>query len=487
MNFHKKPTQTTNNQRLVSDDQTMPVAQWEGGAQTGSKSEANILPGTEAVKFWRRLAAGLIDGTAMTVLAIVLLSLIAWPLMSYLAIPGAIVPLLNQNHIGVLIFPCFLLLFTPFWLPTIYHTCFEYSKLRATPGKWAMGMFVSDKTGAPVSWWKTCLRVTALEIVIGIASSVFWCVFPYVAWFLLQKLPQPALTTICLLLTFITNAFLVAILLYLPVGKKKQAVVDALFGRFVFDRRSIDRKTWNEQYAEWKSQPASPSLRRYATQAVFWTLGAVMAVSLLALSYIDLQIWSHFLPADRVLSKAYEVEKKGGVAEAKALIAQARKSDMLAAIPYITLTRYDNILGSILKDPDPALAYKTACLADPNRRWTMESRARKTIAAHRDLGGAIQSVAESALQLPDNSPNGDAETNQAIHSTILSLQDMNQTSDVKTNYLGSYGKNLDEQCTQLEELGDSKDALAWRAKLAKENAEYKAYKKQNDANNSQLK
>jgi uncharacterized RDD family membrane protein YckC len=468
VNFRKKPTQITNSQRLVSDDQTMPVAQWEGGAQTGSKSEANMLPGTEPVKFWRRLAAGLIDGTLMMVLVIGLVSLLAWPLMTYLAIPGSIVPLLNQNHIGVLIFPSFLLFFTPFFVPILYPACFEHSKLRATPGKWAMGMFVADKTGAPVSWWKTFLRVTALEIVITIVTPVFWYVFPYIVWFLVQMLPQPALTVICLLLTTITNAVLLAILLYLPVGKKKQAMGDALFGRYVFDKRSIDRKTWNEQYTELKSKPESPSVRKYATQAIFWTLGAVLAVSLLTLSYVDLQIWSHFLPADRVLSKAYEVEKKGDVAEAKALIAQARKSDMLATIPYVVLRRLDEMLAFSIKDPDPALAYKTACMADPGRRWMMESRDHRMIMFRRQIVGLSQS----------------AERNQAIHDTILSLQDMNQKSDVKTNYLGSYGKNLDEQCTQLEELGDSKDAIAWRAKLAKENVEYKAYKKQSSANNS---
>jgi hypothetical protein len=516
--IQKKSTKAAETQLLVSDEERMPVAKWEQG---GAKSEAKAVPAANAVpvpisvavpiaqpapmapaaqtappakqslansgstveplaqtaSFKRRVAAGSIDFIIVFIVSNFAMVLLGTILMMYLAVPTAIVPLLNQNHIGVLLFPSMALMLAPCWLPIAYQACFEYSSLQATPGNWMMRLYVSDKTGGPVSWWKTLLRIVLLEVAVMTVSAVSAIVFGLIAGLLL---PSSWATLVALSLSLTADVIIFAILLCLPiVGVKKQALLDVLIGRYVLDKNSIDEKTWKEGYAAWKQKKKNkPAIIRWTLRAIAGTMIAAATVSTLALLYVNGVIWSHYPAADRLLNQAYVADRSGDAAKAGALIAQAKKSDMLAFGPLFIIGNLDNFT-QLVKDPDPVVAYKSRALVAEDSRWLMEAKARGIILTRHQVSLAAPLLAAKLSHKSLDEHLLDRERNEFIKTAKLALQSYSQNltrKDSTAKFLG--GSELEGLCAQLEYANDKKDADYWRARLKKESSAYRKYLKE---------
>src|SRR5215831_16411746 len=124
------------------------------------------VPGFQYAGFWLRLVAYWIDGVAMLLGAIVLLGLFAGPLAllgffrNFNARMDSANGAFEAGFIGLLI--GFAVLFVAgAWL---YYAWMESSRHRATLGKMALGLFVADLDGRPVTFGRATGRFFAKVI-----------------------------------------------------------------------------------------------------------------------------------------------------------------------------------------------------------------------------------------------------------------------------------------------------------------------------------
>jgi uncharacterized RDD family membrane protein YckC len=116
--------------------------------------------------FWQRLLAWLLDGVILTILFFILLFIISvgYPTASvYDPQTGTTVKTLSsEGAIAVLI--------SAFVVPYFYYAFFESSHFQATPGKLALGIYVSTTNGGEVDFATATMRY----MVRGLLSG--WCV-----------------------------------------------------------------------------------------------------------------------------------------------------------------------------------------------------------------------------------------------------------------------------------------------------------------------
>lgn len=122
--------------------------------------------------FWNRALAGAFDHALVTLLPLWILGRIFQSDTSFWAPVAGVGELVSMGGLGIA------LLFVGFLLTWIYFAAFECSSLRATVGKWLLGIVVTSEDGERITFQRSTVRyfakfLSALMIAAGFFLSAF--------------------------------------------------------------------------------------------------------------------------------------------------------------------------------------------------------------------------------------------------------------------------------------------------------------------------
>ena len=130
-------------------------------------------PGTPAVLyagFWRRFVAYIIDGLILSVPNGILVAIFGLQLLTLFDF-GEQGCEFNFDKLGTIIAAAVWLALAIFLVRVFYFALFESSRLRATPGKMALGIVVTDLTGRRVSFARALGRNLG-KLISGLILSI---------------------------------------------------------------------------------------------------------------------------------------------------------------------------------------------------------------------------------------------------------------------------------------------------------------------------
>lgn len=211
-------------------------------SKDAQSSNAVPLAWGESASFGRRLCAGVID-TFLFILITFLYALPATLILVFYIIDPKLVEIKYLDFATAIMWSNLIWIYFPLLNPAIYHAVFESTNLRATPGKWLLKLIVTDENGQRIPFERTLIRVI-LQETIFIVISIPVSIVAAACTSLFVGSADKTLATLFLNIVLLFIEFvLFASLVWYPIPRHKQALLDLVVGRYVFKKSSSPDST----------------------------------------------------------------------------------------------------------------------------------------------------------------------------------------------------------------------------------------------------
>ncbi|HEY9755942.1 MAG TPA: RDD family protein [Oculatellaceae cyanobacterium] len=257
--FRRDPSQPVQSlQPPASSWQTLQQNANGNGDEKSQSSDATVSNLCRSGSFVRRLCAGFIDGSIITLICF-LYSLPSALLLVFYILDPKLVPMDSRLTQFSLMFGVCSVYVLPFLMPPFYHAIFESTKLRATPGKFLLKLIVTAEDGQCIPFERTLVRVILQELLLFLIA-IFICTAASACTSLFMPSTEKALATLLLnIFSLCVEFVLFAALACYPLTRHKQSLLDRTVGRFVILKSSFSASVAETlQNAKREAKPRVP-------------------------------------------------------------------------------------------------------------------------------------------------------------------------------------------------------------------------------------